>query len=117
MPPTKGSTLTSIAKELARPGSTGLELVGQYAERMAEREARATPELPEAPHKAPLVGGRETSPELASLAAKYIKVTGVQMSRHKEGAIGATEPGSWDALADDVRRLAASVLSQTEPKP
>lgn len=63
------------------------------------------------PEHVDLVLGRSkvSSPELASLAAKYLDVTSVQIERM------TGEQRDWLAL--DVRSLAASVLSQTEGTP
>lgn len=54
------------------------------------------------------IGKKETSPRVSHLAQRYMQIQGVDVQR-----IAAENA---DALADDIRTLAASALSQDETK-
>ena len=98
--------MTRSKKTKPSTSSVGETLVSQYADRLAVRQARdkvgvlARGEALAAGQGKIAIPGRQTSPELASLAAKYINFEADDTARVGE------------ALARDVRRLAASVLSQ-----
>jgi hypothetical protein len=95
------STLTSINENDALA-----QAYVERGEREAERQRIGREQLPEPVHPEPVIGEKVTSPELASLASKYIDVPGA----HFEGL--SEEQAA--AIARNVRRLAASVLSQAE---
>ncbi len=86
--------------------------------RRQEINAQAGEPVIAPPASKQVIGGKETSPELASLAGQY-----VQLSDEAQYGIvaGINGKGLEVAIAKrffaDVRRLAASVLAQTEPKP
>lgn len=81
-------------------------LAMSYDEKMETRIARAPVAVP--PAGEPVIGERVTSPELASLAAKYINFSTDDIPGYLYTADARI------AFAQDVRRLAASVLSQAE---
>jgi hypothetical protein len=59
--------------------------------------------------KAPLAGGKETSPELAALASRYLSMDTVTWLSLRD-----YDSGAFARIGDDVQRLAASVLTQFE---
>jgi hypothetical protein len=96
------STLTSINENDA--------LAQAYVERSLTQQARhealvgQREQLPEPVHPEPVIGEKVTSPEIASIAARYM-------------ASGFTGPAFDDVPArvlDDIKRVFASVLSQAE---
>ena len=98
------STSTSIETEREA-------LAGAYvdkAELVQQRGAVSAQQLPEPVHAEPVIGEKVTSPELAKLAGAYMDVTEKQL----QGLVSQID--GWTALRNDVRRLAASVLSQAE---
>lgn len=85
-------------------------LLDAYEQRMAERVARAAPELPPVKGASPVfthsdapLSSKQTSPEMAALAGGAIDITPREI----------TDMGASEAAAL-VRRLAASVLTQFE---
>lgn len=117
--------------ELLEPGAVAAALLDAYADHAAEQEARAAIEQPaqlDPPH---VDGGvvlragpvqpdgtaaavKVSSPELASLAAKYVRMSDDDFFRRgsREDVIYPSELDDARAMWADVRRLAASVLSQ-----
>lgn len=100
--------------EAAFDPAPGVDLSDAYADRMAvrvERDKIAEGEHLPATTAAPIVAdagwnkepGRQTSPELAALASHYVRY---------DGAFYRSPTLDADKVAEDVRRLAASVLSQ-----
>jgi hypothetical protein len=91
----------------------GVDLSDAYADRMAvrvERDKIAEGEhLPTTAEPVLDQPGRQTSPELAALASKYISLDLSTLDAAVNQRIGAP---SRMQIVEDVRRLAASVLSQ-----
>lgn len=113
--------MTSSKKTKPSTSSVGETLVSQYADRLAVRQARDEIDKRGQQHvgggvfvEAPLIadelrkrgesGGRQTSPELAKLASGYLQIP-------YDHFLDMT-PSEAELAASDVRRLAASVLSQ-----
>jgi NTP pyrophosphatase (non-canonical NTP hydrolase) len=102
-----GSALP-IAEQQFDP-APGVDLSDAYADRMAVRVERD--KIAEGEHlpttAAPVLDqpGRQTSPELAKLASKWSKLTGEEL-------LAQAMAGRSGEVAEVVRRLAASVLSQ-----
>jgi hypothetical protein len=93
------STLTSINENDALA-----QAYVERGEREAERQRIGREQLPEPVHPEPVIGEKVTSPEIASIAARYM-------------ASGFTGPAFDDVPArvlDDIKRVFASVLSQAE---
>lgn len=76
------------------------------------------PELTPERADAALAYAKRSSPELASLAAKYVNLNDAEMAvlsfggSRREDGVPDYVVTDWEAFANDVRRLAASVLSQ-----
>jgi glycerol-3-phosphate O-acyltransferase len=94
------------------------ELVIAYAskaELARQRGAVTEQQLPEPVHAEPVIGEKVTSPELAKLASKYVRMSDNEMYELFSGdRSAAPEIKTQQKAYDDVRRLAASVLSQAE---
>jgi hypothetical protein len=104
------STSTSIETEREA-------LAGAYtgkAELAQQRGAVSEQQLPEPVHAEPVIGEKVTSPELASLAARYASMSNDAMYEATKGGSLGGSAATRTAFFEDVRRLAASVLSQAE---
>jgi hypothetical protein len=62
------------------------------------------------------IAGKVSSPELASLAAKYVNMSEYDFSNLSQ-PVTVKHMAEWRAFLADVRSLAASVLAQAEGSP
>ena len=114
------STSTLTATESARLDVERLALAKRYevkAERDQERGrviAAAVEALPEPVHVEPVIGEKVTSPELAKLAGKYVAMSERDMYMLVRSVVEGGDTATRLRFFEDVRRLAASVLSQAE---
>lgn len=96
------STPTSI--------SEGEQLAASYGAKMEVRlERDAASASGESLQSVPVIGRKVSSPELSALAGRYV---GMQHAKFVE--LATADDRTFRAFTDDVRRLAASVLSQDE---
>jgi hypothetical protein len=103
------SPLTSINENDA--------LAQAYVERSLTQQARhealvgQREQLPEPVHPEPVIGEKVTSPELAKLASEYLSMPEDELDAKIAAKLNFVERAAFKA---DIRRLAASVLSQAE---
>lgn len=110
---------TGRFKTISKPStqtstSEGEQLAASYDESMQVRIDRdALEQQPVLEPAQPAIGRKVSSPELSALASKYMAMTDEQLEFRF-----LTEPlgGARREVMRDLRRLAASVLSQDESK-
>lgn len=89
--------------------SEGEQLAASYGAQMEVRlERDAASASGESLQSVPVLGRKVSSPELSALAGKYVRFTASELVSEVK-----IHP---DVTAADIRRLAASVLSQDESK-
>ena len=104
---------TTKTPEKSTSTSTAIDereaLAGAYVDKAAlaqQRGAVSEQQLPEPVHAEPVIGTKVTSPEMAELAGLYAGMSDVKMT--------SLHNADRRKFCVDVRRLAASVLSQAE---
>lgn len=96
----KTSTPTSTSERLKEERSSLAGFYGTWVETKIERDGK--PAEPPTRAATPIIGGKETSAEMAALAGKYLNTTTQDVADMTLSEIAAL-----------LRRLSASLLSQT----